>query len=61
LGGSDDELLERLAKLIARPELRCEMGRASRAHIERFDWDLITHRWAEIFVELASNPRSAAR
>jgi glycosyltransferase involved in cell wall biosynthesis len=61
LGGSDNELLERLAELVASPERRCEMGRASRAHIERFDWDLITRRWAEIFVELASNPRSAAR
>ncbi len=60
LGGSDDELLEKLAKLIASAELRREMGRASRAHIERFDWDLITRRWEEIFVELASNPGSAA-
>src|SRR5271165_2483522 len=60
LGGSDDELLDGLAKLIAGPELRHEMGRASRAHIERFDWDLITRRWEEIFVELTSKRGGAA-
>ena len=58
LGGSDDELLAKLAKLIASPELRQEMGRASRAHIERFDWDPITRRWEEIFMELASKRES---
>ena len=61
LGDSDDELLEKLDKLIASPELCREMGRASRAHIERFDWDPITRRWEEIFVELASKRESAAR
>jgi len=55
LGGNDDELLEKLAKLIASPELRHEMGRASRTHIERFDWDPITRLWEGIFVKLASN------
>jgi len=60
LGGSNAELLEYLAKLIANPELRRDMGRASRAHIERFDWDPITRRWEEIFLELASGRRSAA-
>ena len=61
LGGSDDELLDKLAQLIASPELRREMGRASRAHIEHFDWDVITRRWEEIFVQLVSTRRSAAR
>jgi glycosyltransferase involved in cell wall biosynthesis len=52
LGGSDDDLLDHLGKLIANPELRRDMGRASRAHSERFDWDHITSRWEEIFLRL---------
>ena len=55
LGGSDDELLGYLAKLVASPEIRREMGRASRALSERFDWDLITRQWEEIFIRLAGN------
>lgn len=49
LGGSDDELLDRLGRLLASPDSRRDMGRASRALSERFDWDLITHRWEEVF------------
>jgi len=54
LGTSDEELLDRLGKLMASPELLRDMGRASRAYIERFDWDLITRRWEEIFLRLAA-------
>ena len=61
LGGSEDELLDHLARLIASPELRGDMGRASRAHSERFDWDLITRRWEEIFVRLAGQRAAAGR
>jgi glycosyltransferase involved in cell wall biosynthesis len=53
LGGSDDELLVRLGELIANPELRRNMGRAGRAHSGRFDWDIITQQWEEIFARLA--------
>jgi glycosyltransferase involved in cell wall biosynthesis len=53
LGAGDDELLGQLGKLIANPELRRNMGRASRAHSERFDWAPITRRWEEIFCRLA--------
>jgi len=61
LGGGDDELLDRLSKLIASPDLRRDMGRASRAHIERFDWDPITRRWEEIFLRLAPRHGRAGR
>jgi len=54
LGGSDDELLGYLGKLIANSELRREMGRASRMLAERFDWDPIARQWEEIFVRLGS-------
>jgi len=49
LRNSEDELLERLAELISSSALRRKMGRASRLHSERFDWDAITRRWEDIF------------
>ena len=61
LGSSDDELLECLAKLIASPEVRQDMGRASRLHSERFNWDAITRRWEEIFERLADRRGSEGR
>jgi glycosyltransferase involved in cell wall biosynthesis len=59
LGRGDDELLAHLERLIASPDLRRSMGRASRAHIEKFDWDPITRRWEEIFLSLAPGERTA--
>jgi glycosyltransferase involved in cell wall biosynthesis len=59
LGANDDELLDRLSALIANPQLRREMGRASRLHAKRYDWDLIARRWEEIFVRLAARRRSS--
>jgi glycosyltransferase involved in cell wall biosynthesis len=61
LGGGEDELLGRLGQLIANPDLRQRMGRAGRTHIEKFDWDLITRRWEEIFSRLARRKGSAER
>lgn len=58
LGASDDELLGYVAGLIKDPELRRSMGRASRGHSERFDWDLITRRWEEIFERLAQRRKA---
>ena len=53
LGGSEEELLDRLGELLSSSDLRRQMGRASRAHIEKFDWDPITRQWEEIFLKLA--------
>jgi len=61
LGSSDDELLDHLAKLIASPDLRRDMGRASRLHSERFNWDAITRRWEGIFERLAERRGSEGR
>ena len=61
LGGSDDEVLTRLGELIASPELRRNMGRASRAHSEQFDWDIIARRWEEIFLSLAPSRGNTVR
>lgn len=61
LGGSDDELLDRLHTLLGKADLRCDMGRASRILSERFDWDPITRQWEEIFVRLLSRQGSVVR
>jgi glycosyltransferase involved in cell wall biosynthesis len=61
LAGSDDELLGCLGTLMASADLRRNMGRASRAHSERFDWDIITPQWEEIFLRLAARRKSAGR
>ncbi len=55
LGGSEDELLNRLAHLLASIDLRRDMGRASRALSENFDWDPITRRWEEMFLRETSH------
>lgn len=54
LGGSEDEVLDRLRRLLANAGLRREMGRASRVLSERFDWGPITRRWEEVFLREAS-------
>lgn len=61
LGDSDDALLHRLGELIANPELRRDFGRAARALSERFDWDLITRQWEDVFLRVASRSGSAPR
>jgi glycosyltransferase involved in cell wall biosynthesis len=48
----DDELFGRLQQLLSSPDQRNTMGRAGRAHAEKFDWDPITRRWEEIFLSL---------
>jgi len=49
----DDELFARLRQLIASPAQRIAMGRAGRAHAEKFDWDPITRQWEDVFLRLA--------
>jgi len=53
LGSNDDELLAYLAELISHGGLREQMGRSARAHIEQFDWDLITRQWEDVFTKFA--------
>ncbi len=61
LGGSDDELLGLLGRLLADPQMRIEMGRAARQHSKQFDWDGISSRWEEIFVRLAPRQPGTVR
>lgn len=59
LGRNDDELLACLEKLISNADLRHSMGRAARAHIEKFDWDPITRQWEDVFRNLVAMRRAA--
>jgi len=57
---SDEELFARLAELLERPDLRRAFGEAGREHVKRFDWDPITRRWEEIFLQVTAQPRDTA-
>jgi glycosyltransferase involved in cell wall biosynthesis len=50
----DQELFQRLEALLHSPKLRQEFGVAGREHSRRFDWDVLTSRWQEIFQRLTS-------
>lgn len=54
LGKSDEELLERLRYLLGNSDVRRNMGRASRALSERFDWNAIAPQWEEVFAREAT-------
>jgi glycosyltransferase involved in cell wall biosynthesis len=60
LVSSDDELFVRLQELLSRPDQRRKLGEAGRKHSERFDWDPITRRWEEVFLDLMAR-KTAAR
>ena len=59
LVNSDAELFARLEELLSRPSLRRTLGEAGRNHSERFDWDVITRQWEEIFERLVSQKAGA--
>ncbi|MGA8764870.1 MAG: glycosyltransferase family 4 protein [Candidatus Sulfotelmatobacter sp.] len=58
LVADDEEMMRRLAQLIADPALRRAFGKAARTHVARFSWDVITRQWEETFARLASIPGS---
>jgi glycosyltransferase involved in cell wall biosynthesis len=57
LVGGDDEMIERLAPLLADSGLRRKLGEAGRSHIARFSWDVITRQWETIFARVAFERR----
>lgn len=52
---SDEELMSSLELLLGNGELRRNLGRAGRLHSRRFDWDVITAQWQEIFERAVGN------
>jgi glycosyltransferase involved in cell wall biosynthesis len=53
LAASDDEIMARLAQLLANPELRLTLGHSARSHAAQFSWDVIALQWETIFTSLA--------
>jgi glycosyltransferase involved in cell wall biosynthesis len=61
LAATDEELIERLAQLLANPELCRAFGQSGRSHMARFSWDVITRQWEEIFIRLVHAQRKDSR
>jgi glycosyltransferase involved in cell wall biosynthesis len=60
LAGSDREVFAQLQELLSHPEQRRKFGEAGRKHSEQFDWDPITRRWEEVFLDLMSKKTARA-
>jgi glycosyltransferase involved in cell wall biosynthesis len=58
LVNDDDQMITRLAQLLADSDLRRSMGKAGHAHVARFSWDVITREWETIFTRLAAPKKS---
>jgi len=50
---TDDDLMTRLQQLLATPGLRRDLGKAARAHMAQFSWDVIAPQWEAVFRRLA--------
>jgi glycosyltransferase involved in cell wall biosynthesis len=61
LAAEDDELMARLAQLLASPDLRRTLGQAARCHMSRFSWDVITRQWETMFTRLGHAQRELRR
>jgi glycosyltransferase involved in cell wall biosynthesis len=48
---NDEQIAPSLDALLDCPGLRQKMSGAAVIHSQRFDWDRITHQWADIFLE----------
>lgn len=59
LAKTEDELSDGLDQLIRDPGLRWKMGDAAVAHAARFDWDVITKKWAEAFKQVVAQRRKS--
>ena len=57
LATTDEEIFQRLEQLLNDHKLRQAMGAAGREHVLSFDWDIVTKKWEEIFIGLASGRR----
>ncbi len=61
LATTDDEMMARLAQLLADPDLCRALGQSGRSHVARFSWDVITRQWETIFTRLANAQRKDSR
>jgi glycosyltransferase involved in cell wall biosynthesis len=51
---TEDEMMERLAQLIAEEGLRRTMGESARQHAARFDWDAVARQWQAAYWSIAT-------
>jgi glycosyltransferase involved in cell wall biosynthesis len=61
LVGDDAEMMMRLEQLLSSPDLRRRLGECGRSHIARFDWNVITPQWEEIFTRIALARRESVQ
>jgi glycosyltransferase involved in cell wall biosynthesis len=52
---SDENIFAHLGELLKNSVLRQELGRNGRRLTEKYDWDVITSQWEEVFTQLASH------
>jgi len=51
--GTVEEMMQALGRLIGDRSLREHMGAAARAHMEKFDWDVVSRQWQDAYLEIA--------
>ena len=58
LAANDGELAQKLDQLISDRELRLAMGKRAIAHLQKFDWDVISGIWQNAFERVVAGRRS---
>jgi glycosyltransferase involved in cell wall biosynthesis len=48
-----EEMLDKLALLLADRSLRTRMGQAARQHAKHFDWDPVSRQWEQAYLDIA--------
>lgn len=61
LASNREELVTYLEKVLSDPQLCRHMGRAGHLHSKKFDWDLITRQWEDIFGRVAGSTVQSER
>ena len=54
--GTTEEMMQALGKLIDDGTLRQQMGADARAHMGKFDWDVVSRQWENAYLEIAAAP-----
>jgi glycosyltransferase involved in cell wall biosynthesis len=49
-----EDMMQALEQLIADRSLRERMGAAGRKHMEKFDWNVVSHQWQSAYLEIAA-------
>jgi glycosyltransferase involved in cell wall biosynthesis len=58
LAESHEEMGNRLAELLTKPDLRCSISAAAIEHAARFDWDDIARQWQDVFEGVVARRRT---